>query len=110
MPAPCPDKASVGLIVPVVHVWLLPWPDPSPRPRRPPGMVVATVALMAAPLFNWWAIIHRGWGLAGAALATNLCQLTQALLLLAYCAAREAALRGTSKQTIEGVGLKALSG
>ncbi|PSC70154.1 MATE efflux family [Micractinium conductrix] len=75
-----------------------------------PATVVTAIALCLSPLYNWILIFKLGCGVYGAAYALDLTQATLALLLGAYCVARDRLLAGSPLATWHGLSRQAWQG
>ncbi|KAL4855257.1 Protein DETOXIFICATION 1 [Chlorella vulgaris] len=75
-----------------------------------PATAVTVISLCLAPLYNWLLIYKLGLGLNGAAYAMDAMQATLALLLAAYCVARDVLLSGSPVSTWHGFSRKAWQG
>jgi hypothetical protein len=113
---PGPFRSPCG---PTILALSSPPRGPPPWPRNAvacaqeavrPATVVTVISLCMAPLYNWLLIYKAGLGLYGAAYAMDAMQATLAILLGAYCVARDRLLAGSPQATWSGLSAKAWSG
>ena len=64
-----------------------------------PTCLVYVATTFLSPLFNWALIFGLGFGVEGAAISNDLCNLVNCSLLLAYIIYRNRQLQGTGRET-----------
>lgn len=77
-----------------------------------PSTIASLIAMLAAPLFNWFLVSRLQWGLFGAAMAGNCAQATPCIALIAWTVRHEARLKleNSPEMTWHGWSREALQG